>query len=791
MGSPKRILTGLAIVASALTLSAQRNPASRTTIIVGADLADGTGATLRRANVRFTGDRITAVGDVKPQTGDVVVDGKGLVVAPGFIDIHNHSSAGLASEPAAETQIAQGITTVVVGPDGDSPWPIGEYLTERRKAPATVNVAVFVGHATVRRQVMKDDYKRPARADEVARMVLLVDQGMREGAVGLSSGLEYEVGGYAETSELVELAKVVARYPGGVYMSHIRDEADKTFDALKEAIDIGERAHVAVQISHIKLGTVGVWRKAADAIALIEAARKRGVDVTADAYPYTAWQSTITVLVPNKRYDDPPSVERALADVGGAKNVLIVRHAAHKDFEFKTLDVIAADQKRTAVEEFIQIVKDGGATVVCTSMVDEDIRAFYQQPWLMVGSDGGLANRHPRGAGTFPRVLARYVRDQQWLTLPEAIRKMTSAPAARLRLEGRGQIKAGAIADVVLFNARTIVDRSTFTEPGVLPTGVEKVFVGGELAWDAGKASVARTGKVLMSGHAPIDSDAGAYKLIPNWAQLPAGIQLGEVPGMTIDAAGRVFTFNRAEPPIIEFDAAGKVLKTWGEKMFVWPHGIRVDRNGFLWITDGRARDGIGQQVFKYTRDGQLVMTLGKKGVSGNGPDTFNSPTDVAVAANGDIFVSDGHVNSRIVKFSKDGTFIKAWGKRGDGPGEFNVPHTIFFDSRGRLLVGDRSNRRIQIFDQDGAFLDQWTQFGSPSGIFIAPDDTLYVVDYNDKMALLVGSAKDGSIRYRSEQVLAEGVAVDAQGSIYVGETVTGHLGDTVTGHAIKKLVKR
>jgi len=163
----------------------------------------------------------------------------------------------------------------------------------------------------------------------------------------------------------------------------------------------------------------------------------------------------------------------------------------------------------------------------------------------------------------------------------------------------------------------------------------------------------------------------------------------------------------------------------------------------------------------------------------------------VAVAPNGDIFVSDGHVNSRIVKFSKDGTFIKTWGNRGEGPGEFNVPHTMFFDSRGRLLVGDRSNRRIQIFDQEGTFLDQWTQFGSPSGMFIAPDDTLYVVDYNDKMALLVGSARDGSIRTRSQQVLAEGVAVDKQGSIYVGETVTGHLGDTITGHAVKKLVRK
>jgi hypothetical protein len=287
-------------------------------------------------------------------------------------------------------------------------------------------------------------------------------------------------------------------------------------------------------------------------------------------------------------------------------------------------------------------------------------------------------------------------------------------------------------------------------------------------------------------------AEEAPYRLVPHWGELTAPLAWGETPSISLDAGGRVFVFTRAETPVIELDSAsGRVLKSWGEKMFVWPHGLRIDRNGFLWITDGRARDGVGQQVFKYTRDGQLVMTLGTKGVSGSGPDTFNSPTDVAVAANGDIFVSDGHVNSRIVKFSKDGTFIKAWGKRGDGPGEFNVPHTIFFDSRGRLFVGDRSNKRIQIFDQDGAFLDQWTQFGSPSGIFIAPDDTLYVVDYNDKMGLFVGSAKDGSIRYKIDSTLAEGVTVGPDGAIYVGETVTGHIGDVVTGHTVRKLIRK
>jgi len=469
---------------------------ARATTIVGAEVADGTGAPLRRANVRFSGDRIVAVGSGKPEQGDAVVDGAGLVVAPGFIDIHNHSEQGLSTDPSAASQIAQGVTTLLVGPDGGSPWPIGDYLAERARNPATVNVGAFVGHATVRRLVMGEDFKRAARPDEVARMATMVDQAMREGAFGLSSGLEYEVGGYGETSELVELAKAAARH-GGIYMSHIRDEADKSFEALREAVAIGEQARIPVQISHIKLGTVGVWHQAASAIALIESAQKRGVDVTADEYPYNAWSSTITVLVPDKRYDYPPSVEKALADVGGAANVLIVRHMAHPEYEFRTLDAVAKDNKMSAVEQFIQIVKDGGAGVVCTSMVDDDMRAFYQRKWVMVGSDGGIGVRHPRGAGTFPRVLGKYVREERWLALPEAIRKMTSAPADRLKLAGRGRIAAGAVADLVLFNPKTVIDRSTFSDPGILPTGIEKVFVSGQLVWDAGKAQEARPGKVL------------------------------------------------------------------------------------------------------------------------------------------------------------------------------------------------------------------------------------------------------------------------------------------------------
>ena len=303
-------------------------------------------------------------------------------------------------------------------------------------------------------------------------------------------------------------------------------------------------------------------------------------------------------------------------------------------------------------------------------------------------------------------------------------------------------------------------------------------------------ASVALVCAVI--GQAPAvrsaQREGGPYRLVPGWGALPNGATWGEVPGMAIDAAGKLYAFHRAETPIVELDRDGRILRMWGEKLFAWPHGIRIDRFGSLWITDGQARNGIGQQVFKYSPDGKLLMTLGTKGVRGEGPDTFGGPCDVAVAANGDIFVADGHFNSRIVKFDKDGRFIKAWGRRGDQPGEFNLPHTLVIDSRGRLLVGDRSNNRIQIFDQDGNFIDQWTQFGTPSGIYVTPDDTLYVVDYNVRKGVFVGSARDGSVQYKIDDAVAEGVAVDRDGNIYVGETIPGTtLAGLPGGHIVRK----
>ena len=478
------------------SFAARAQTAPDSFMVVGARLVDGTGAKPRAANVRVAGGRITGVGGFRPRRGETIIDGSGRVIAPGFIDVHNHSTRGVERDPAAATQVSQGITTLLVGQDGSSPLPVAEYLQAREKNRAAVNVATCVGHATVRSKVMGDDYKRASRPDEVTRMEALVDQGFRDGALCLSSGLEYEVGGYATTDEVVALSRVAARHHG-FYISHIRDEADKALESMRELVAIGERAHLPVQNTHIKMGTRGVWGKAPEAIRMFEAARARGVDVTADCYPWDAWSSTILVLIPNKKYDDPESVARGLADVGGAQNILITSYEKDTTYEFATMAEIAAKSGITPVDLFIEIARNGGASVVAKSMTDQDIRAFYAWPWTMVSSDGGIEYRHPRGAGTFPRVLGRFVRERGWLTLEEAIRRMTSLPAWRLGFKDRGVIKAGYVADLVLLDPATVIDNATFTKPYKLSTGIEKVWVGGQLVWNEGKATGARPGQAL------------------------------------------------------------------------------------------------------------------------------------------------------------------------------------------------------------------------------------------------------------------------------------------------------
>jgi secreted PhoX family phosphatase len=300
-----------------------------------------------------------------------------------------------------------------------------------------------------------------------------------------------------------------------------------------------------------------------------------------------------------------------------------------------------------------------------------------------------------------------------------------------------------------------------------------------------------------------LDAQDNPYRQVPGWPQLPSSITFGGVISVDADARGNVWVFHRNQPPILNLDSSGKLLKSFGQDMFVQPHGMTIDPEGNLWVTDAQGKDGKGHQVFKFSRDGKVLMRLGKAGVQGEGPDTFSGPTDVVVAANGDIFVTDGHVaksNGRVVKFSKDGTFIKAWGRTGTGPGEFDVPHSIAIDSRGRLFVADRSNNRIQIFDQQGRFIDQWKQFGRPSGVFVDGKDTIYVVDSQSNATqnpgftrgIRIGSARDGKVTAfipdnqpdadKNNNAGKEGVAADAAGNVFAGE---------VTGQALKKYVKK
>ena len=308
-----------------------------------------------------------------------------------------------------------------------------------------------------------------------------------------------------------------------------------------------------------------------------------------------------------------------------------------------------------------------------------------------------------------------------------------------------------------------------------------------------------RFGGQAQSGTAPRNDLPQPYQTTRDWGELPAGVKWAAVTAIEAAPDGSIYVIhrcfanscaNRPEAPILKYNAAGKLLASWGTKMFIFPHGATVDRDGNLWVTDARGENGIGHQVFKFSPDGKVLMTLGQAGVSGSTPDLFDQPTDVLVAPSGDIFVTDSHrngKNNRVVRFTKDGKYIKEWGKKGSGRGEISEPHTIAMDSRGRLFVGDRENNRIQIFDQDGRYLDEWRQFGRPSGIFITKEDTIYVADSESgpdtgahelmgiKKGIRIGSAKDGRVvafiedseSTTPDHSGAEGVGVDLHGNVY------------------------
>ena len=469
-------------------------------LIRGGDVLDGTGAPARRVDVRIAGDSIAEVRPgVAPRAGERVIDASGLTVAPGFIDLHSHADRGLSAMPGAESQLRQGITTAVVGQDGSSELPISDFYAMVERVRPAINFTTAVGHGTVRRVVMGGDFRRAATPDEIRVMQALVDRAMKDGAVGLSSGLEYDPGFYATVDELAALASAVAPH-GGYYASHVRDEENRAFEAWREAIEVGRRAGVPAHISHIKLASLPVWGRAAEGLRMLDSAARTGGRVTADWYPYTYWQSSIYVLIPERDFENREMWRVGLEEVGGAQNVLITGgYTPDTSYHGLTLQEIADRRGQDPVTTVIEMVRAAGPgiRIIGTSMDESDLAAFAAHPRVLISSDGGLSGPHPRGYGAFPRVLARYVRETRALALPEAIAKMSGRSARLAGLDDRGTIAVGKKADLVIFDPATIQDRGTKTAPAQEPVGVRYVIVNGELALEGGRPTGARAGRAL------------------------------------------------------------------------------------------------------------------------------------------------------------------------------------------------------------------------------------------------------------------------------------------------------
>jgi N-acyl-D-amino-acid deacylase len=488
----------IAIVLAAVTFGGAA-PQPTSFLITNAVVLDGSGAPGRRVSVRVNGDRITVIGNLTAAAGERVVDARGLTLAPGFIDTHSHHDRGLADERDALGAVTQGITTIVVGQDGGSSSPLAESFAKLEAAAPAVNIASYVGHGTLRRRVMGTDFKRVATADEVAKMVEMLRAEMQAGALGLSTGLEYDPGIYSDPSEVVALAKAVAPF-GGRYISHIRSEDREFWKAIDEAINIGRQAKIPVQISHIKLAMRSLWGQHAKLLGILNAARKEGIRLTADIYPYTYWQSGMTVLFPARDFANRASAEFALREVTSPEGLLVVRYSRDRSYEGKTLAEIAKLRGTDPPQTMMDMLKEAGEGdigIVATSMDEKDVAEIMKWPFANICSDGTSTGGHPRGFGAFTRVLGRYVREQRVLTLPDAIRRMTSMSATNVGLKQRGLIAQGNYADLVLFDPATVIDRATTKDPRALSEGIDTVWVNGQIVYQSGKATGQHPGQIL------------------------------------------------------------------------------------------------------------------------------------------------------------------------------------------------------------------------------------------------------------------------------------------------------
>ncbi len=507
------VLFFLGVTISPFCLVAQQATVIRgATVYSGAQDGSSSGVS---STVRIEGARIVALGEhaeALAQPSDRVIDANGLLLMPGFIDTHSHHDVGLNEQRSADAAVSQGITTIVVGADGGSALPVGRYLRSVDRDPAAVNVATYVGHGTIRREVLGADYKRHATTSEIDRMTELVDAAMRDGALGVSTGLEYDPGIYATTDEVVTVAKAAARH-GGRYMSHMRSEDRDLLEAIEELIEIGRRAQIPVHISHLKLAMKSLHGRSSEVIERLSKARAEGIEISADVYPYDFWQSTMTVLFPDRDFTNRETADFALRELAPPEGFFLSRWDPDPKLVGKSLSEIAAARKESPVDVYLDLLQEaeqwrkrtgqGGEMILARSMTKADIETLYQWEHTNVSSDGALEDRHPRGAGSFPKFLAEMVRESQVLTWGEASYKTSALAAANVglrRSDGglrRGVIEPGAFADLVLVDRGRVRDRATSEDPGKLAEGIVRVWVNGEAVWDRGRATGARPGQAL------------------------------------------------------------------------------------------------------------------------------------------------------------------------------------------------------------------------------------------------------------------------------------------------------
>ena len=524
------LLGGSILHAAALTLAAQASAPRYDLLIRGGTVIDGTGSARYRADVAITGDRVVALARQGDPGLDVtranrVIDATGKIIAPGFIDMHAHLDP-LPQLNEAESHVRQGVTTALGGPDGSSPYPLGQYLAARERQGIGLNVAFLAGHNTIRRAVLAMA-KRAPTADELARMQQMVARAMGDGAWGLSTGLKYLPGGWAKTDEVIALARVAAD-SGGIYTSHLREEGLGLLEGVREAIEIGRAAHIPVVLTHHKAVGQKMWGQSTTTLAMVDSARRLGIDVMMDVYPYTATHTGIAVLIPEWAFDGGDSafarrvrdpalrdsihkgiVFNILNDRGGGdlRRVQFSRVSWMKSLEGKTLADWAATRGLTPTPEHgadlvIEAQLAGGANAIYHVLDEQDVRRIMRHPQTMIGSDGRLSrpgdgHPHPRAYGTFPRVLGLYARDAGVLSLEDAVFKMTGAPARRLGLRDRGVLRVDAFADVTIFDPSTVADRATFENPHQYPAGIEYVIVNGKVAVDEGRFAHVTAGRVL------------------------------------------------------------------------------------------------------------------------------------------------------------------------------------------------------------------------------------------------------------------------------------------------------